>query len=426
MENINSRIEAETETDASESAPAREAAAETNPVLPQQVGADASEPASAGEVIAKEGESGEPENGEVDPVASLSPEQRARIEKAEKRLRAIARKSTDEAFETGIELAEIRSCYGEDEGGWKAWVKLRGEMNMRTAGNYISLPTKLGAYRKRAVANRVPSAALYAIANADPEVIEEVMARYESGSRPTVSEVKAIANGSAPARQEEAADPADVGGLAGLRALGVDKVKVGTKVFGDRIGGILNAIEPALEPHWRGKRVSKSALAKAVQFEARRARTELESVAVFVEPNDHGPSWNVHPVLFPAGSGWRKVSETLYRLGGIETWPAADKVGSWLADEVIPTLEWATGRKSKSHEPDEETEPTAEVKPAARAKTKPEAKAKPKRKAKSESGAASKSASRRTGPAVSESGKSKLPSGFGYVKFPDGTEGITF
>jgi hypothetical protein len=161
------------------------------------------------------------------------------------------------------------------------------------------------------IASAVPSTICYTISNAEPAVIEEVVGRYENGPRPTLADVRAIANGSASAEPEAAIDPADVGGLAGMRALGIGKVKTGTKVFGDRVAGILEAIEPALEPHKRGKRVGKSGLAKAIQYEARRARSELQNVAVFVEPYDTGPLWNVHPVPFPLDSGWRNVSSVL-------------------------------------------------------------------------------------------------------------------
>ncbi|QKV18982.1 hypothetical protein [Oricola thermophila] len=305
---------------------------------------------SAGEGQAASVDGGEPPMSDdelVEALPGVSPADRRKVEKIVERYHAFGRKTTEAAYEIGAMLHEVKG-YMPNDALWRKWVKRKCEMTPRSAENYISLPTKLSDYRERAIENRVPPAALYAMANAEAEVIEDLMGRYERGQRPTVSEVKAFVNGSASTSEEAAPDPADVGGLTGLKALGMAKVRTGAKVFADRISGILDAIEPALEPHWRGKRVGKSALAKAVQYEARRARSELQSVAVFVEPNEHGPQWLVHPVIFPSDSGWRNVADTLYRLGGVESWPAADKLGSWLVDDVIPTLEWAIGRKPKA------------------------------------------------------------------------------
>ncbi|MAS03317.1 MAG: hypothetical protein CL534_01215 [Ahrensia sp.] len=353
---MSTRIEADQEIDASESTPAREAAEGKIPARPAAE-AEASRSARGGKAKPEKGKKPAQAEGKPDALAGLTAEQRTTVVEAEERMQAIGRRTTGAAFELGDTLLVIKGCYA-DEADWKAWVKERGGMDMRTADNYLGLPTKLGSFRKRLVASAVPSTVCYAISNADPAVIEEVVGRYENGPRPTLADVRAIANGSASAEPEAAIDPADVGGLAGMRALGTSKVKVGTKVFGDRIAGILAEIEPALEPHWRGKRVGKSGLAKAIQYEARRARSELQNVAVFVEPYDTGPHWNVHPVPFPDGSGWRKVSEVLYALGGVESWPAADKVGSWFVDEVIPTLEWSIGRKPKADQADAD-EPVA-------------------------------------------------------------------
>ena len=37
----------------------------------------------------------------------------------------------------------------------------------------------------------------------------------------------------------------------------------------------------------------------------------------------------------------------LEKLGGFETWPAAGQVGTWLADTVVPQLEWLLGERAK-------------------------------------------------------------------------------
>lgn len=313
------------------------------PVAPELEAPDAGEDPAA---TVDEGEPPMSDDELVEVLPGVKPAHRRKVKEIVDRFFALGRKSTETAFEIGAMFLEVKG-YMPDR-LWRKWITRKCEMTVRSAENYMSLPAKLSRYKQQAIEHRVPSAALYVMANAEVAVIEELMGRYERGPRPTVAEVKAFVNGSAPIGEEAAPDPADVGGLTGLRALGMAKVKTGSKVFADRISGIIEAIEPALEPHWRGKRVGKSGLAKAIQYEARRARSELQSVATFVEPFDGGPIWNVHPVPFPVDSGWRKVSDILYKLGGVESWPAADEVGTWLVEEVIPMLEWAIGRKPKA------------------------------------------------------------------------------
>ncbi len=354
MDNPNARIEADREIDASESTPTREATEGSTPAQPQ---AEASEPVRTAKAKPAKGKKAAETDDKKDVLAGLSPERRITVLEAEAAMHSIGRKTTEAAFQLGDQLVVIKECYPE-EAEWKDWVKTRGGMNMRTAENYLGLPTRLGTFRERLITCAVPSTVCYGLANVDPAVVEDIVGRYENGPRPTLAEVRAIANGSASAEPDVAIDPADVGGLAGLRALGIGKAKSGTKVVGERVAGILDRIDPALERHWRGKRVAKADLAKAIVYEARRASSELQNVAVFVEPNDYGPVWNVNPISFPVDSGWRKVSDILYTLGGIESWPASDKVGTWLVDEVIPTLEWAIGRKPKAEkgaEPEAET-----------------------------------------------------------------------
>lgn len=407
-------------TDASESTPAREAA--TGPA-----DAQTAEPAREGKA-----KKAKPAKAAADPLAPLTPERRLVVEKAEEEIHALGRRSTAACFTLGEVLLTVRGCY-EDAADWKAWVNERGHMDMRTAENYIGLPTKLGAYRKRLEASAAPLTVCNCVANADPAAIEQVLERFEQGPRPTLGEVRAIVNGSASAEPETEIDPANVGGLAGMRALGVAKVKEGAKVFAERIAGILAEIEPALEPYRRGKRVAKAALGKAIEGEARRARSELHNVAMFVAPWDTGPAWNVHPVSFPAGTRWRGVDDILYKLGGVADWPAAGELGSWLANDVVQTLEWAIGRKPKAEiVADADVETSVETKPDGSAKTKSGRKAKSdarldaKPKAAASRNSVSRPADKSAGVEDLDPERAAFIEGVRAVKLPDGTEGIVF
>lgn len=140
-------------------------------------------------------------------------------------------------------------------------------------------------------------------------------------------------------------DPADVAGADGLKALAREKSRKAIPVLIGRLQTMLSDTREALEPHFAGKKVAKGALVKKLEHPARRARAELQSLAVFVEPYSEGDTWRVYPVEFSGGSSWADVSNVLYKLGGREDWPDADELGTWLASEVLPALEFAVGTK---------------------------------------------------------------------------------
>jgi hypothetical protein len=110
-----------------------------------------------------------------------------------------------------------------------------------------------------------------------------------------------------------------VGGIAGLRNLAKAKANIGIRQFAERLTAMIIDIEEALKPIEKGKRVLKGALAKKIEMPARFARTELENIALFIEPN-----------------------ALLWDLGGQVQWQP-DLV-PWLSDYVVPLLQWATGK----------------------------------------------------------------------------------
>ncbi|WP_292634538.1 hypothetical protein [Mesorhizobium sp.] len=141
-------------------------------------------------------------------------------------------------------------------------------------------------------------------------------------------------------------DPADIAGADGLRALARAKVQNGMPILVERLKGMLGDIQAALQPHFEGKNVAKGALVAKLEHPARRARSELENLALFVEPNSRSSeTWRVHPAIFPNGSRWEKVSLILYQLGGREGWPDANDLGAWLVADVVPAIEFAVGAK---------------------------------------------------------------------------------
>jgi hypothetical protein len=70
-----------------------------------------------------------------------------------------------------------------------------------------------------------------------------------------------------------------------LLPLARTKANTGISQFADRLTAMIRDIEEALKPAVEGKRVLKGALAKKIEVPARFARTELENIALFIEPN---------------------------------------------------------------------------------------------------------------------------------------------
>ena len=104
---------------------------------------------------------------------------------------------------------------------------------------------------------------------------------------------------------------------------------------------MINDIEEALKPLHEGKRVLKGALAKKIEMPARFARTELENIALFIEPNALN-STAPHVMEFSEGSKWRQLADVLWDLGGQTQWHP-DLV-PWLSEHVVPLLRWAIGK----------------------------------------------------------------------------------
>ncbi|OHV63600.1 hypothetical protein LCM4576_29705 [Mesorhizobium sp. LCM 4576] len=264
------------------------------------------------------------------------------FEEAREMFASLGRKRTDEVFACGEMLAKVRDKSPSQE-AFEKWSKRACRLTRRGAGNYIAVHNNLRPHRKVMVECSMPAAAMYTLATASQEVVVSVVADLKAGERPTVREIKSLVSGETHAGQP---DPADIGGSDGLRALARAKVQNAVPILVERLRGMLSDIRVALETHFDGKNVAKGALVAKLEHPARRARAELQSLAVFVEPNSgDSADWRVHPATFPQGSQWGKVSMVLYRLGGREDWPEANELGPWLVKDVVPALEFAVGAK---------------------------------------------------------------------------------
>lgn len=257
----------------------------------------------------------------------------------------LGRRTTEQTFELGDHLAQAADLLAD--GRFDRWVKVRCDLAARSARNYMAVFRNLSSYRDDLVDLSVGSTVLFHLSSATPDQVKAAIAFAEENKRLQVADVKAILNGGEEGEDKlEKDDQSNIGGITGLKALIAVKFREGLKAFIAHVVAICQAIEAALAK----PRVIKEALAKEIQDIARVARQELESLALFIEPDlDWGR--NTKPTKFPRNSGWAEVNETLYTLGGIDSWPKSKEMRDWLALHVLPVLGWAVSKERKPEWP---------------------------------------------------------------------------
>ncbi|MGV1917694.1 hypothetical protein [Rhizobium sp. 22-785-1] len=255
----------------------------------------------------------------------------------------LGRRTTEQTFELGDHLAQAADLLAD--GRFDTWVKMRCGLAPRSARNYTAVFRNLTPYRDELVDLSVGATVLFHLSSATDDQVKAAISFAEENGRLQVADVKAIlAGGEEGGDKPETGDQYRVGGVGGLKALIATKVREGLKAFIAHVVAICQAIETALAK----SRVIKEALAKEIQDIARVARQELESLALFIEPDlDWGR--NTKPTKFPKKTGWAEVNDTLYTLGGVDAWPKSKEMRDWLALHVLPVLGWAV---SKERAPD--------------------------------------------------------------------------
>ncbi|NTE68997.1 hypothetical protein G6M85_25760 [Agrobacterium tumefaciens] len=257
----------------------------------------------------------------------------------------LGRRTTEQTFELGDHLARAADLLAD--GRFDHWVKMRCGLAPRSARNYTAVYRNLTPYRDELVDLSVGATVLFHLSSATDDQVKAAIAFAEENGRLQVADVRAILVGG-----EEGGDKAEkddqfwAGGVGGLKALIAAKIRDGLKAFIEHVVTICKAVEAALSR----SRVIKEALAKEIQDTARVARQELESLALFLEPElDYGR--NTRPTKFPKKTGWAEVNDTLYTLGGVDGWPKSKDMRDWLALHVLPVLGWAVSKERKPEWP---------------------------------------------------------------------------
>lgn len=268
------------------------------------------------------------------------------LEEEAKHLVGTRRRSTEDAFEEGERFERIATLL--PEGTLEKWAVECCGYTARHVRTKRAVHRNLQAYRGILVALAVGPTVLGKMSAATPEQVEEIIGFASTHDRLRVQDVTAIMAGSTSDMGETpTVDPHDVGGLDGLKAIIAMKVRDGVKAFAGHIEEILTHVAEALEK----KNIVKTKLEEQIVLTARLANQELGSLAEFVAPHETA-AYVIHPTRLPAGSRWAAVSALLHKMGSDTTWPGKAELRTWLETEVVPTLTWATAKKSATTDPD--------------------------------------------------------------------------
>jgi hypothetical protein len=255
----------------------------------------------------------------------------------------LGRRSTQHLFEAGAVVHEVHSL-APDQKIFAKWAKGILGLSRTGAENLERVHRHLLPYRSRLVQAALPATAIYHLASAETQQVEQVIALRESGQQLTVQQVKTLLGR---AEQKPEVSP-DQGGSEGLKAAIALKTALGVKLVMDEAETLLTMTLLALEPLRHGKRIVISATQRPFIQPARLLRERLRWLTLLAVPAPRGyAEGTIHHAPVTDSERWPRLLKTLEDLGGYESWPKAPQVGGWLSGSVCDQLSWLLGERAK-------------------------------------------------------------------------------
>ncbi|VVT34766.1 DUF3102 domain-containing protein [Hoeflea sp. EC-HK425] len=268
----------------------------------------------------------------------ISPEAEARLSELVKRIVSLHRRSTGQVFELGECLAEAKTVQPEKRFG--RWLKENFRYSVRSAWNFISVHERLSHHRERLEQHAIGSTALIALAKGEPDQIEDVIKQFDEGKSLKPQEIKALVGGKND-EAEEQIDTRQLGGKAGLQKMAAAKLKSDMEEFHRLAALVLEELEEAISRVTAGKRIILRSLATGVELRARHASDLFKDIAAPLRPVEHLPRGNLSHAKIGDQTGWGAVQDSLYRLGGVGSWPPRDEMEKWVIELAHPALRFA-------------------------------------------------------------------------------------
>lgn len=251
-------------------------------------------------------------------------------------LKRLDRKTTAQTFECGKHFGAAKAILSRKAFG--KWLKTHTSYSVRHAWNYIAVDKQLGWHRKRCEDAAIPPSSLFILATAEDEgVIEDVLASFERGERPTGARIK---NMIALARSEPIVEtePMNAGGFKGFLKAAEMRNKADGARFDALAHLVLEAVEAAAVRIEQGEHVTKKGLSDAVQYDARHMHDLLKTMLGPITGNDKHPYINWTPGSIAGNTAWGAAQVVLERLGGADNWPSREEFPDWLTRTVLPVL----------------------------------------------------------------------------------------
>lgn len=267
----------------------------------------------------------------------LTEQQEWELEDAADKIRALGRRTTEQAFALGEQLARAQAILPPKRFG--AWVKKRCGYTTKWAKNYTSVYHKLTRHKETLEIAAVPSTVMFALAASyDDGRVDDVVAMIARGEPVTAAKAKDMLQ---PVKQAAVAlDPLEMAGRAGFRKVAEQRVKSQMATFYALLDNVLGHVETAVARINEGKRVIKSELATAIEHDSRHAHDlfALTMAPYYVAPE---PYVNWKATSIDATTRWGQFQKMLHRLGSKEQWPGLDTFSTWLVEDVHAGLLFA-------------------------------------------------------------------------------------
>lgn len=273
------------------------------------------------------------------PIAEvvLTPEQEKELADCAERLVALGRRTTAQTYEYGEQLSKAQALLPPKKFG--QWLDAHCGIKTKTAKNYTRVFHELAAYRVRLEKAAAVPAAMFALLGATDDAIENVLAVYEDGKRPTVAEVKEMVGGAGKVETPEV-NVLDMPGRAGCLKVGQARMRANIDAFYDLLAKVFPYVKEAAEKIAAGQRVGKAELGVMIELESRHAHDLFQlTLAPFVEGYDLRSAWR--PTSLDKATAWGKVQKVLLRLGNDDDWPTRGEFKTWIVEEVYPALKFA-------------------------------------------------------------------------------------
>lgn len=281
---------------------------------------------------------------ELDPIegVSLNEKDRSRLIEIASDLDRLQKHDTEAAFAVGQCFKDAVDLIGNAK-ICRTWLKEKFNYTDRHIRNYRSVAANLAGYKERCIAVRIPVTVLFKIAQAKDKEIQLVLARFESGHKPSVKDVSDLLENE---RRKDNSHPEvaidDVPGTPGFKKLAALEASKRAKRLRDLLLSILSeTIAADSQLKQRGTFLKGQFAASIDLYTEEAVETLLASIGTFQRNLRAGKAKGSLNLALPDDdAGWAGVVSALKNLRKIREM-RSDAVSNLIRDKILPRLQWA-------------------------------------------------------------------------------------